>query len=428
MKKNLALAIGLALSTLAPSAFAITDEEGSAALQFNLAPPGARSLGMGGAFIGLADDATAAASNPAGLLQLAAPEVSVEFRNSGYDTPYVDGGSYSSSPFSTDGLNISRDSENVGGFSFLSFVYPQENWALAFYRQEALNFKTSFVSAGADDSASTGFIFPFAAAAQLRDVVYGVSGAFRFNDYISAGVSINTHDFDIDSATLRTFQSNGSTVNLLTTQDGNSNAIGGYFGLMVKPNDQWQFGFTYRAAPEFKYDAAAYRNGTQFLSKTTKFDSPDAFGLGAVWRPSEQLSLALDVVQVRYSELTDNMVSNFQLNDALPVVQEGIGPLEIDDGVEVHLGGEYVFTNFNHPFSIRAGLWHDPEHSIRFEGQPIVRDVTDAVANAVLFSQGDDELHYAFGFGWAFEKFQVDAGADFSENVDTWSVSGVWRF
>ena len=147
MKKPLALAIGLTLATLAPNAFAITDEEGSAALQFNLSPPGARSLGMGGAFIGLADDATAAASNPAGLLQLAAPEVSVEFRSSYYDTPYVDGGSYSTNPFSTAGLNVSRDSERVGGVSFLSFVYPRENWALAVYRQEALNFKTSFASA-----------------------------------------------------------------------------------------------------------------------------------------------------------------------------------------------------------------------------------------------------------------------------------------
>lgn len=428
MKKPLALAIGLSLAALAPNAFAITDEEGSAALQFNLSPPGARSLGMGGAFIGLADDATAAASNPAGLLQLAAPEVSVEFRSSYYDTPYVDGGSYSTNPFSTAGLNVSRDSERVGGVSFLSFVYPRENWAIAFYRQEALNFKTSFASAGAEDSSSGGFIFPFAAAAELTDVVYGVSAAFKFNDYVSAGVSLNTHDFEIDSATLRNFTSNNQAVSLLTVQQGDDSAVGGYFGLMVKPNDQWQFGMTYRSAPDFKYQAAAFRNNTQFLLKDTKFDSPDAWGIGAVWRPTESLSVALDVVEVRYSELTNDIVSNFQINDDAPITQEGIGPLKIDNGVEVHLGGEYVFTNFQNPFSLRAGVWHDPEHSIGFEGEPVIRDVTDAIANAVLFSQGDDEIHYAFGFGWAFEKFQLDAGADFSKNVDTWSVSGVWRF
>ena len=38
---------------------------------------GARAMGMGGAFIGVADDATAASWNPAGLIQLETPEVSI---------------------------------------------------------------------------------------------------------------------------------------------------------------------------------------------------------------------------------------------------------------------------------------------------------------------------------------------------------------
>lgn len=38
---------------------------------------GARALGMGQAFIGIADDATAASWNPAGLIQLERPEISV---------------------------------------------------------------------------------------------------------------------------------------------------------------------------------------------------------------------------------------------------------------------------------------------------------------------------------------------------------------
>lgn len=49
-------------------------------LQLNFSDPGARSLGFGGAFIGLADDATAAFANPAGLVQLGRPEVSIEVR------------------------------------------------------------------------------------------------------------------------------------------------------------------------------------------------------------------------------------------------------------------------------------------------------------------------------------------------------------
>ena len=53
-------------------------QEGPTALQFNFSNPGARSMGFGGAFAALADDATATFANPAGLVQLSRPEVSVE--------------------------------------------------------------------------------------------------------------------------------------------------------------------------------------------------------------------------------------------------------------------------------------------------------------------------------------------------------------
>ncbi|MBK5259493.1 MAG: hypothetical protein JJE51_07850, partial [Thermoanaerobaculia bacterium] len=64
-----------------PVAAQNTDIESLSGLQFNLGNPGARSLGMGGAFLGLADDASAAEANPAGLTILRKPEISIEGRN-----------------------------------------------------------------------------------------------------------------------------------------------------------------------------------------------------------------------------------------------------------------------------------------------------------------------------------------------------------
>src|SRR5256885_9004044 len=73
----------LAICPLAtvPLAAQNTDIESLAGLQFNFGNPGARSLGMGGAFLGLADDASAAEANPAGLTILRKPEISIEARN-----------------------------------------------------------------------------------------------------------------------------------------------------------------------------------------------------------------------------------------------------------------------------------------------------------------------------------------------------------
>ena len=54
-------------------ALPITDEEIFREFAFNFAGSGARSLGMGGAFVGVADDLTAAQANPAGMATFSAP-------------------------------------------------------------------------------------------------------------------------------------------------------------------------------------------------------------------------------------------------------------------------------------------------------------------------------------------------------------------
>ena len=57
---------------------------------FRINNPGARANGMGGAFIGLADDATAAYTNPAGLTVLTQPEISAEYKYGDYMTLIFD--------------------------------------------------------------------------------------------------------------------------------------------------------------------------------------------------------------------------------------------------------------------------------------------------------------------------------------------------
>ena len=65
----------------APGVLALTDEEVFRNFRFNLINPGARSLALGGAFISLADDATAAQANPAGLAFLRKWEAFAELRS-----------------------------------------------------------------------------------------------------------------------------------------------------------------------------------------------------------------------------------------------------------------------------------------------------------------------------------------------------------
>src|SRR2546428_5695266 len=50
-------------------------------LQWTFSTPGARANAMGRSFVGLADDASAAITNPAGLTNLTRPQIYAEYKN-----------------------------------------------------------------------------------------------------------------------------------------------------------------------------------------------------------------------------------------------------------------------------------------------------------------------------------------------------------
>ena len=59
---------------------ALVEDTDVQTMDFRFNNPGARANALGGAFIGVADDATAAYTNPAGLTVLTQPEMSLEFK------------------------------------------------------------------------------------------------------------------------------------------------------------------------------------------------------------------------------------------------------------------------------------------------------------------------------------------------------------
>lgn len=69
------------LATLTVPVWALTDEEVFKDFRFNFSNPGARALGLGGAFIAAADDATAAQANPAALHYVDRYEFFAEYRS-----------------------------------------------------------------------------------------------------------------------------------------------------------------------------------------------------------------------------------------------------------------------------------------------------------------------------------------------------------
>ena len=140
-------------------------------VDFRFNNPGARANAMGGAFIGLADDATAAYTNPAGLTVMTEAEFSIEYKIGEITTHFQDL------------VKKQEFDDTVSGLSFLSFVYPAENATIALFRHQLLNTESNFTWL---DSVAE----PQKLKVSLDAVTLGVGAGFKLSDTFSFGLSI----------------------------------------------------------------------------------------------------------------------------------------------------------------------------------------------------------------------------------------------
>ncbi len=426
------------LATFLAAGSVSAQQEVPPTFEFSFSNPGARSMGFGGAFAGLADDATAAFANPAGLVQLVAPEISLEGRYWSYSTPYISGGRIFGTPIgigldSTPGLRTSTSDTDLTGLSFLSFVYPSGRWSFAFYRHLLSNYEfeglTDGLYSGPWPNNPVRREFAYDKTVDLQFISYAVAGAFEVNEKLSLGLAINSIEGDVALITgvygkIRSGVPNDiffapapivpdnlyyTTSVMIDDRDWGLN-----LGIHWKPVESWSFGAFFRQGPKFEAVIEVRvgpsfgdpdLTGQVFESDTANVQFPSVYGLGASYRSkNDRVILSFEWDRVDYSSIfsDDN-------------------ELHIDDANEFHLGGEYAFLNLAPVVSLRAGIWLDPDHQISYIADE------NYVADALL-TPGDDHIHYAAGLGLAFKRFQLDVAADFSELVDTLSLSFIYSF
>lgn len=413
-------------------AIAQTNAEINAGIQFNLSTPGAKNLALGSAFISLADDATAAYSNPAGLIILSKPEVSLEIRNWDFTHSFTDAGRLEGDPTgigvdTTAGLRIGEARNDVTGASFFSYVYPRPRWAVAFYRHELANFKAAFETQGAFLESSRR-LFPARSSMDLEIVNHGIAAARRFGQRFSLGLGLSYYDMSFNSTTRRYLVGtsnvplfdppNYSNDNIasIQSQNGQDTDWGLHVGFLWQLDEMWSIGGIVREGPDFDFAAKNELEGNIGVSsKEAKFHTPDVIALGAAVKPTDEVLITLDIDHIQYSELTTDFVDIF----GREVSQRQLSQFKVDDATELHLGFEYAFLDVTPLIVLRAGIWYDPDHKIRFEG--------DDLLFKALFRSGSDEVHYAAGFGLVSGRLVVDLGFDYSDRLSTAAISMTFR-
>ncbi|HVT43997.1 MAG TPA: hypothetical protein VMT00_06380 [Thermoanaerobaculia bacterium] len=437
-----------------------TDIEALAGINFNFGNPGARSLGMGGAFLGLADDASAAETNPAGLTILRKAEVSLEGRNFRVAQDVAVSGTFPD-VINDEFSEFSRRAE----VAFASVVFPAGNFAFAAYYHQAVRYTNSatvlplFDSRGrlvqqvpnfylprngapvslercleiigqnpGDQSACLEFrILPFVTAVDVDLQTYGAALAWKMGT-LSLGFAAKHQTFEQAAFTFREdFQGNPSSIAVQATgtlENGQlvideETDITYTIGFKWAPAASLSFGGVYKTGGEFDAPTFAQVAGGTFsqLAETT-FHVPDVSGVGVSWRPMPVLTINVDAVKIDYSNLSDNFIS---INEEIRALTD---PFETKDVTEIHAGAEYFFAT-RIPLAIRVGWWREPAHGLRYRG-PI--DSPQRVASAILFPGTKDQNHRSVGVGLAWPNFQLDAAYETSDSFKVGSLSGVFRF
>jgi len=379
---------------------------------------GARALGMGGAFIGVADDATAASWNPAGLIQLEKPEISIV-------------GEYfsRSDQFSSDQHPEIDNTDRVDdvNLNYFSATYPfhfYRNIVVSLNYQRLYDFNRKFDYAfnfsedGLDVSQNkhfdqNGFLGALGLAASI-EILPRLSFGATLNIWTDQLLWDNGWDAKFSENAVGTLAGTPVTINTKIKDDYSEfRGINANLGLLWNINRYITLGgvvktpFTASLKHKFKFDQIqtfdAPVNTTvtsqENFTENVDLDMPLSYGAGVAVRFSDVFTIDLDVYRTDWSNffLKDGQGNKFSPIDGRPKSESNV-----KDTTQVRLGGEYLFIpqTKNIVVPIRAGVFYDPEPS---EGE-----VKDFYGISV-------------GSGIAYKKFIFDAAYQFrwGNNIDT---------
>ncbi len=405
---------------------------------FNPVGSGARALGFGGAFIAVADDATAASWNPGGLTQLRKPECSVvgSFFHRGEDI------TFGTNPEADGSHSISDQNIN-----YLSVTYPFEiskyNMVVSLSYQHLYDFNrelgfTLRQTVGEGQLISDD-ILDYEQTGSLSAV--GLSYSIRIFEQFSAGFTLNLWDDDLSP---NSWESNYQNTNISTMIDMQvvekfniveEHSINGFnfnTGFLWKITPEWTLGGVFKSS--FKADVEHKVRGSSVIdpplydpippetyTRDEELEMPMSYGIGILHDFSDNFSMSADIYR---TEWDDCVYKDSNRNEISPIT--GGDAAMVDPTHQVRIGGEYRFINKEKKYliPIRAGIFYDPAPD---EGNP---DDFYGFSLGLGFTKSDWfslDVAYQYRFGNNVGHYLVK-GRQFSQDVDEHMayVSMIW--
>ncbi len=354
---------------------------------------GARTLGMAGAFIAVADDATAASSNPGGLIQLEYPEASVVVdyvHGSGGNT--LERSGWESDPVDEVSLN------------YLSVAYPFErlgrNMIVSLNYQHLYNFNGNwkFESNPIEGRLRTEF--------EQDGALYALGLAYcvQITPDFSAGMTINYWgDFLYKNG----WEKNNTTRSELTivTKTGaleidkkNTFSFEGWnanLGFLWRISERWTLGGVFKSPFTADIDCTTKYRRTWISSAGVdeymdevdyreELDMPMSYGVGIAYRHSDNLTISADIHRTHWEDFIYRLQDG---RETSPVTTRSLDESDIDPTIWLRLGAEYLHIRDTLCIPFRAGVFYDPAPG---DGSP------------------DDYFGFSLGTGLAYKRWIFD--------------------
>ncbi len=367
---------------------------------------GARARGMGGAFTALADDATAAHHNPAGLTDVTAKEVQLGLGLKWLSAEY-------------DPVNNPTESNDVH-----TLVIPGVGAAMPLSEKVHIGFLT-YVPYGLqldwDDNAAHRYNVTYD---ELKVVNGGVAVSRKVSDTFSVGAAVFLGRAEL---TLERKVPNPGPPppDLSFDADGDDNSHAFHLGCLWRPAPNWRVGATYRSQQRLSLEGEANLSNGGSDRWSMDLDLPRSVSLGSAWQINDDWLVSLQADWVDWSSIkSQDMVFS---TGALPMDRDW------DDRWQYRLGVERRLTDC---WDVRFGYSYDPSPVPSHTLDPMIMDIERHILSlGVGFQAGPWTLDAAYERTFALDDKTASnsfhtfpTNGEYNGHIDTIGLSCTYRF
>lgn len=384
---------------------------------------GARALGMGGAFIAIADDATAASWNPGGLNQLERPEISIveAYFQRTKDTTFTE------TPEASGDHDVSETKLNYFSLSY-PFRFLNKNMTISINYQNLYDFTNKWyfpMHQRAEDLMVIQFVnadqtgnLSALGTSYCLEIIKNISLGVTFNLWEDSPFNKNQWEQSIRRNITGSFSGKEITGESYSKDTYDFSGFNFNLGILWHINGKWTFGAVLKTP--FTADLSHERNFSQSLQFSQnseadfeikdsfigdeKLTMPMSYGIGIAYRMSDKFTISADIYRTEWSDFIHEDANG---NETSPITGTPENQADIGATHQVRIGAEYLIIKPKYAIPLRGGVFYDP---------------------APAKGSSDDYFGLSIGSGIAYGRYIFDiafqyrfgnnVGESISENID----------